>query len=557
MRRDLSDLTRTDFDVLIVGGGITGACLAHDAALRGLSVALVEKGDFGGATSAASSKLLHGGIRYLQTLQFHKVRESAVERIRFQRIAPHLVRWVPFLIPTYRDLRKGRLLLGAGMMVYDLIGAGHDRALPDGRRLPPRQVLEPDALARELPALAGSPALTGGYVFHELHMNSSERMTLAFIRTAAREGAFVANYAAVEEFLVAGSHVQGAVVRDVLTGERLHVRARLTINAAGPWIPAINRLLSAGRLPRPITHFSKGAHIVTRQVTPTLAVALPSSRRGASIVNRGGRHIFVIPWRGHSLIGTSDSPFEQDLDAVAPGEDDVEELLRDVAAALPGAGLERRDVCHAFAGLYPLTGTVQPNVYRGTGIYQVVDHGRHDGVEGFVSVVGAKYTTARRLAARAMQVVTRRLGRGAGPSRTGEVPLVGFVEDPESLADSLERAHRDRIEPGTARHLVAHYGGEAETLLRSEPAALARLAPGRESIEAEVTFAVREEMAVRLEDVVFRRTGLGTIGHPGVACLRRCAELMAAELGWSQDRIEQEIAQVDARFLVRPPAEPA
>lgn len=557
MRRNLSDLTRTDFDVLIVGGGITGACLAHDAAQRGLAVALVEKGDFGGATSAASSKLLHGGIRYLQTLQIHKVRESASERILFQRIAPHLVRWVPFLVPTYREFRKGRLLLGAGMTVYDLICAGHDRTLPERRRVPPRQVLEREAVARELPALGGSPALTGGHVFHELHMNSSERMTLAFIRTAAREGAAVANYAAVDEFLVTGSRVQGAVVRDVLTGDRFHVRASLTINAAGPWIPALNTLLRVGRLPRPITHYSKGAHIVTRQVTPTLALALPSTRRGASIVDRGGRHIFVIPWRGHSLIGTSDSPFDQDLDAVTPGEEDVEGLLRDVAAALPGAGLDRRDVRHAFAGLYPLTGTPQPNVYRGTGLYQVVDHGRHDGVEGFVSVVGAKYTTARRLAARAMQVVTRRLGRGTGPSRTGEVPLVGFVDDPDALAASLERTHRDRIEPGTARHLVAHYGAEAETLLRSEPAALARLAPDRESIEAEVTFAVQEEMAVRLDDVIFRRTGLGTIGHPGMACLRRCAELMAAGLGWSRERIEQEVAQVDARFLVRPPEEPA
>ncbi|HEY8536510.1 MAG TPA: FAD-dependent oxidoreductase, partial [Vicinamibacterales bacterium] len=360
MRRDLRALTRTEFDVLIVGGGITGACLAHDAALRGLSVALVEKGDFGGATSSASSKLLHSGIRYLQTLQFHKVRESAVERIRFQRIAPHLVRWVPFLVPTYRDLRKGRLLLGAGMAVYDLICAGHDRELPDGRRPPRRRVLEPDAIARELPALAGAPGLTGGHLFHELHMNSSERMTLAFIRTAAREGAAVANYAAVEEFLVDGSRVRGAVVRDELTGERLHVRAHVTVNAAGPWIPALNARLPVGRLPRPITHYSKGAHIVTRQLTPGFAVALPSSRRGAAIVNRGGRHIFVIPWRGYSLIGTSDSPFDQDLDTVAPGEDDIEGLLRDVAAAMPGAGLEWRDVRHAFAGLYPLTGTVQP-----------------------------------------------------------------------------------------------------------------------------------------------------------------------------------------------------
>ena len=554
MRRDLSRLTRAEFDVLIVGGGITGACLAHDAALRGLSVALVERQDFGGATSAASSKLLHGGVRYLQTLQLGKVRESAVERACFQRIAPHLIRWVPFLIPTYRGVRKGRALLAAGIAAYELVCRGHDTNVPPSLRAPRGRYLSPGEIAREMPALLGSGTLTGAQLLFEAHMHSSERMTLAFLRTADREGAAIANYAMVEDFVLAGSAVRGAVVRDVPSSECFEVHARLTVNAAGPWIPSVNQRLAVGRLPRPITHFSKGAHIVTRQIAPRFAVALPSARQGASLVSRGGRHIFAIPWRGHSLIGTSDSPFQEDLDAVGPSDQDIDDLLEDVAAVLPDARLGRGDVRHAFAGLYPLTGeAVRPHVYRGTGTYQVVDHAGRDGVDGFVSVVGAKYTTARRLAAGAIDVVMRKLGRARVPCRTAAFPLVGFVPDPEAYTATLVREHEGRrVEAATVAHLVAGYGSEAGDLLRGVPQSLARLTLWRESIEAEVTFAVREEMAVRLEDVVFRRTGLGTLGHPGLECLRRCAEIMAGELGWTDDETRRQVEAADARFPIRP-----
>ncbi|MCY4119423.1 MAG: FAD-dependent oxidoreductase, partial [Acidobacteria bacterium] len=227
MRRSLATLERTVFDVVIIGGGITGACLAHDAALRGMTVALVERDDFGGATSAASSKILHGGIRYLQQIRFEKVRESARERGLLRRIAPHLVRWVPFLIPTERTLSRGRWLLSSGMALYALLG-GDDES---GDEVPVRSgsYLDRAALEREAPMLAAGGRFTGAIVLNECQLHSSERMTLAFLKTAVRHGAVVANYVASEGLLREGHRVVGGRARDTGCGGEVRIRGRITL----------------------------------------------------------------------------------------------------------------------------------------------------------------------------------------------------------------------------------------------------------------------------------------------------------------------------------------
>ena len=360
MRRDLAAFHDSTFDVVIVGGGISGACLAHDATLRGLTVALLERGDFGGATSAASSKLLHGGIRYLQQARVDKVRESARERAHFQRIAPHLTRWVPFLVPTHRGVARGRLLLQCGMRLYDLLSRPANDLIRDpAKQVPQGPFYDRPALAQRAPELAARPDVTGAQVLYESHLHSTERMTLAFVKSAARQGAVVANYAAVEGVLRAAGagRVCGVAATDVLTGQSFEVKARIVANAAGPWLPGLNDSLQIGRLHRPITGFSKGVHIVTRQIMQPFAVAVPTTRRSGALLDRGGRHVFAIPWRGHSLIGTSDRPYTGPLDIVGPTEEDVADLLTDIGTALPGAAMARRDVVHAFAGLYPPDGT--------------------------------------------------------------------------------------------------------------------------------------------------------------------------------------------------------
>ena len=558
MRREPTAFQDTTFDVVVVGGGITGVCIAHDATLRGLSVALVERHDFGSATSAASSKLLHGGIRYLQQARLDKVMESARERACFQRIAPHLTRWIPFLVPTQRGLLRGRQFLGCGMWLYERLIRGQNCDVRDpAKQIPPSTFYPRGELARLVPELGARDDVTGARVLYESHLHSSERMTLAFLKSAVRGGAVVGNYLTVEGVLRRAGRVEGVTVVDALTDDRFDIQARVVVNAAGPWLTGLNDRLGVGRLRVPISGFSKGAHIVTRQVTDTFALALPTQRRSSSIVDRGGRHVFVIPWRGHSLIGTSDRPFTGELDDVGPTEVDIVDLLSDVNAALPGLSLTRADVSHAFAGLYPLTARdVRPDVYQGTGDYQVIDHGRVGGHDGVVSVLGAKYTTARQLAERATTLLASRLGRGSIPSRTGQTPLVGGeIDDLERFTNDAVVRHAARLGRDSVEHLVHHYGTEVDAVVAvgstGDDRLLTPLSADRESVGAEVRFAVDEEMAVTLSDVVFRRTGLGTLGDPGVECLRRCAEIMGACLGWSEARMRDEVQRTQTLFTAR------
>ena len=552
LRRSLVTLDRTRFDVVIIGGGITGACMAHDAAVRGLSVALIERGDFGGATSAASSRLLHGGIRYLQQLRLDKVRESARERAHLRRIAPHLVHWVPFLVPTDRTLFRGRWLLAGGMALYALLGGADE---PGGDlQVPTGTYFDRTALCREAPALAGDSRFAGAFVLNECHLHSSERMTLAFVKTAALHGAVVANHVACHGLLREGKRVVGVRARDVGREDEIRIRARLTVNAAGPWLPGLNDRLGVGPLRRPVNGFAQGAHIVTRQILPRWAAALPTERASGALLDRGGRHVFVIPWRGHSLIGTSNRPFRGDPGAVRPEAQDVTDLVNDVNRALPSADLRRDEVRHAFAGLYPLTARrIDAGVYQGTGDYQIVDHERDGLADGIVSVLGAKYTTSRRVAELATDLICRRLGRSGAACRTRETPLVGSSSDPATVRRRLEDMCRGGLDVPVLESLLRHYGEEAVDVLRgaaADPSFLRRVAAERETIEAEVAYAVDHEMAGRLTDVVFRRTGLGVLGHPGEPCLERCAAIMSARLGWSAARRVEEIRATAACFPV-------
>ena len=260
MRRNLKKLVEQQYDILVIGGGITGACIAHDAALRGFSVALVEKGDFGGYTSSASSKLLHGGIRYLPTGQVWKVRESAREQAIFQGLAPHLTRWLPFLIPTQQNSwTKGEIALKTAILIYRMCCTGLDGLIADPAKKPPvPKFLSREQTLQRVPHLAALQGLDGAQVIYESHMYSSERMTLAFLKTAASNGVRIANYMKVKGLLSTDGRVTGAALKDCITGKEFQVNASLVINAAGPYVQAINSSLPALRLKNKLTGFARG-----------------------------------------------------------------------------------------------------------------------------------------------------------------------------------------------------------------------------------------------------------------------------------------------------------
>ncbi len=556
MKRDIQKFQSTRFDAIIIGGGITGACLAHDAALRGLRIALVEKNDFGMSTSSASSKLLHGGIRYLQKLQFGKVRESARERTYFQIIAPHNTSSIPFLIPTITGgIMTGKAALLAGMNFYRLLCSGLNGLISDkskeieyGRLFGRTQVLN------MVPLLNSIDGLNGAHTLFESHMHNSERMTLAFIKSAVQNGAVAANHTEVTKLRSEEGVVVGVSCRDRLGGEIFDISARVIINAAGPFLPGINSQIEGLNLDKKTTGFSKGVHLVTRQVESRFALALSSGKKTEGLVTRGGRHIFIIPWRGRSLIGTTNVPFDRDLDDVRVTKKDIVDFLQDINAIVPGISLQESDVHYAFAGLYPLiSDEIKTDTYQGTGEYQVVDHASRDGREGIVSVLGAKYTTARAIAEQAIDVVVQKLACGDRHCHTTTRPLFeGQIGNLQQFIAEKQKRYEAILAPETVHDLIVSHGsnlGPVVEFLRSGTGYLEKLSETRETLVGEIAYAVEHEMACTLDDVIFARTGLGTIGHPGPEVIERVCTIMGPRLGWSKDQTEQEIAAVDRRFL--------
>ena len=555
MKRDISKLQTTTFDLVIIGGGITGACLAHDAALRGLRVCLVEKNDFGMSTSAASSKLLHGGIRYLQKLQFGKVRESARERTYFQIIAPHITSTIPFLVPTIRgSVMKGRAALLAGMNLYRAICTGLNGLISDpAKKVEFGRFFSKAGVLEQVPILSAIDGLSGAHTLFECHMHNSERMTLAFIKSAVENGAEAANHVEVRRLIDTEERITGIHCLDTLSDQEFQIRARLVVNAAGPFLPSINSQIDSLTLFKETTGFSKGVHIVVRQLEPNFALALSSGKKTEGLVTRGGRHIFMIPWRDRTLIGTTNVPFDDDLDRVRVTRKDIIDFLQDINAIVPGISLREEDVHYAFAGLYPLiSDEIKTDTYQGTGEYQVVDHSEQGGPAGIVSVMGAKYTTARAIAEQAMDLIGKKIAVPDPRCRTASVPLFeGRIDNLEQFIRDKQHQFRELLEPRTVRDLIISHGSEIDKVVdycQAVPGYLEKLSEERETLAGEVAYAVEHEMACTLDDVVIARTGLGTIGHPGTAVLEKAITIIGPLLEWDEQRIEEELEMVERRY---------
>lgn len=553
MQRNLDKLPEREFDLLVIGGGITGAWTALDATLRGLSTAIVDKDDFGAATSAATGRMIHGGIRYLQHLALGRVKDSLQERMLLLRNAPHLVHPIPFLIPTFGHALKGKEALSMAMLLYDFFAS---RAVPGSpyAAIPSHQRLSREEAVRMEPHLPRD-GLTGAVRFYDCQMPFPERLTLAVIQSAEKAGATVANYARVTSLAREGQTVVGAQVQDELTGRRIVVRATCTVNAAGPWASGLLREHFADAAgPSVARQFSKGIHIITRSLTSGNALALATRHRhSGSWLSRGGRHFFIIPWEGHSLVGTTNAPFDGNPDGPMVTEDDIQGLIGDVNSVYPGARLVRDDVRHFYGGLYPDDPGRAGTGYQGGREDRIVDHDKEQGLKGLVSVIGVKYTTGRRLAKAVVDSVSTKFNRPLRPSSTASTVLHGG-DMPGLEAFLLEQsgnphpmAPREVVE-----RLVRQYGTKTSELLddgarpgdATGPITRNRLA----AIQAR--YAVRREMACRLPDVLFRRTSLGLFGHPGRESLSGLAGVMAEELGWDPARIEEEISSAENHYRV-------
>ena len=465
MKRDLNALADTTHDLLIVGGGIHGSIAAGDAVLRGLSVALIERADFGGATSANSLRIVHGGLRYLQTADFKRMRESIRERRAFLRVAPHLVRPLGFLVATHGASTRGRAAMRVAMAVADLIGLDRNRGLGRMRHLPAGRLVS-RARCIELCPLLENDAMTGGAIWHDAQTIDSERLTLSFLLSATEEGLAAANYVEARELIVEQGRVRGARVIDHLAGERFEIRAHTVLNAAGPWV---ERLVGAPAGSTDAPRMALGINLVVNRPPSALAVGFPSrtSAREDPVCG-GGRYLFMTPWRERTLIGTAYRPWREDPDAMRVGEEFIHAFVDECNDACPALGLSLPDVSAYHRGLVWLKGREEPGL-AGTlaDRPRIVDHER-DGLPGVISMSGVKYTTARSVAEAAIDRVAAHVGRDVDLCRTATTPVYGGEAHGEPRSDverRLVEAHGSR-----ASKLAAVFADNPGWSRRSAPA---------------------------------------------------------------------------------------
>jgi glycerol-3-phosphate dehydrogenase len=551
MKRDLEGLAGTAHDLAIVGGGIYGACAAWEAARRGLRVCLLERGDFGHATSSNSLRVVHGGLRYIQHGDLKRMRDSIRERRTLLDLAPHLVRPQPFAVPIHGHGLRGRAAHAVALAIADLVGLGLNDADDPGRRIGRSRVLSRSELLRLCPGLPDA-GVTGGALWHDGQVRSTERLLVAFLESAGRAGAGLANHAEVIAFLRRGQRVAGVVARDHETGREVEIPARLVLNAAGPWADAALRPLGEGAGGRRFLP-SKGLNLLTRQILPDPAVGIPGPARFSdrdAWVDKGSRLFFIVPWRGFSLIGTRHLPFDDGPDAFRATAGDVRLFLAEVNAAYPRAALAESDVLAVYAGMLPRApGSPADGEVELLKRSQVIDHERAEGLPGLVTIVGTKWTTARAVAERAVRLAADRLGGGAGKGAP-VVGLAGGDVHPFGGWSAARLAGRPAaLSEASMLHVLESYGsGYADVLrlAREEPALAEPVREGSPVIRAEVVHAIRDEMARHLDDVVLRRTEVALGGHPGEPALETCAALAARELGWDAPRVAAELARVCA-----------
>jgi glycerol-3-phosphate dehydrogenase len=558
MKRQVQALSEKTFDLLIVGAGIYGAAAAWDAASRGLSVALIDKGDFGGGTSSNSLKIIHGGLRYLQSLDIMRMRESIRERRILMTIAPHLVHPLCCVMPTYGFLMKGKPVMRIGLLMNDLISFDRNRLDDPQKRIPAGKVISKEICMGLIPGL-DDRKVTGGAFWTDGQVASTERLLLDYILSADKAGAVCANYVEATGFVKDARSVRGVEARDQLTGGTFEIRSKTVLNAAGGWV---DKLLGRGLSKQNRVRLSTAMNlIIRRDILPQCAAGLigrTKFRREDGSVYRGKRVLFITPWRRVTLAGTVHKPYTGDPDDMTVTETEIQAFLEEFNGAYPGTVIRREDVSFFHKGFLPMDGVnAKTGEVRLTKHYRLHDHEKEDGVSGLWTVVGVKYTTARDVAKKAVDAVCSKSKIKTGKSVSHKTPLTGGgIERFETFLSEALSQNVTGLTGSAIRHLVYQYGSEYGRILEyAEMHPIwKKTVPGSKDneghavIAAEIIHAVREEAAVKLTDAVLRRTDLGAAGNPGEACLKTCAALMAKELGWDEKREKSELTETRAVF---------
>jgi glycerol-3-phosphate dehydrogenase len=516
------------FDLIVIGAGINGAGIARDAAIRGLSVLLLDKGDIASGTTAWSTRLIHGGLRYLEHAELGLVRESLRERERLFHIAPHLVRPLAMMIPIYSGARRGPLMIRAGMIAYDLLSL--DKSLDHHHMLSRAETLG------RVPGLR-QEGLRGASLYYDAQVEYAERLVLENVLSAREHGAQVLTYARVERFILEGNSVRGVEFRDLMGDKLRRARAAVTVNVSGPWVDEVLTALA----PRPSSRLiggTKGSHLVVDAFAGAPEEALYVEAEA------DGRPFFIIPWNGMYLIGTTDLRYDGDLDMVEADEREIAYLLRETNRVIPAANLSRSSVIYTYSGVRPLAydeGRAGGDITRR---HFVHDHAGT--LQGFLSIIGGKLTTYRNLSEEAVALIFKKLGRTPPACETARLTLPGASAVAADFTAFSEHFRASSPLPlAITERLLRIYGTRAAEVLElaSEGADLLEVfSPQTGAIGAEVLMSFRRELARTLGDCLLRRTMVGLGRCVGLDAIEGAARIARKYLGWSAERIEHEIA---------------
>lgn len=537
-----------EFDVIIIGAGINGAGIARDAAMRGLKVLLLDKGDIGGGTSSWSTRLIHGGLRYLEHGEFRLVRESLRERACLLNIAPHLVRPIPMLVPVYKNARRGLWTIRAGMIAYD--------ALSLGKGLPRHRLLSRAETLQRAPAL-NAEGLRGAAVYFDAQVEFAERLVVENVISAIEHGASVSTYARVEKLIIEAGDVRGVVIRSS-PGVLRKAFAPIVINAAGPWV---DQVLAEGDSSSPrLIGGTKGSHLIVPPFpgAPDMAIYVEAET--------DGRPFFIIPWNQKYLIGTTDIRFEGDLDKPQIDDREIDYLLRETNRVIPREKLTREQILYTYSGVRPLPFVEAQEEQRITRRHFIREH---PALPSLLSIVGGKLTTYRSLAEETIDLVLKRLmphlererraGEVSPDAATARTPLPGAATA-NFDAYCRDFTQRSSLPEATKTRWLWMYGTRASLILDLLAAdqSLAEVVDDETGvIAAEVVFAFTHELATTLTDCLLRRTMVGLNSSRGLKVVEVAAAVAGKHLGWSESRIEEEIAAYRNAIAIRDPlAEP-
>ncbi|MGV7224155.1 MAG: FAD-dependent oxidoreductase [Nitrospinales bacterium] len=549
MKRNLARLANEEFDLLVVGGGIYGATTAREATLRGLKVALIERDDFGQATSANSLKFIHVGLRYLQHGDFKRMRRSIRARRELLRIAPHLLDPLMFVIPTYGD----RGVMALALSMNDLIAWDRNRDLNVEKLIPRGRIISKTKALYYLPEI-DKKGLTGGAIWYDCIVKHTERLTLEFVLAAVNSGACAANYVGANQLIIRGNSVIGIQAHDTIRGTDLEIRSKVVVNATGPWINKFLELLPAR--PRLNVSWAKAVNVIIKK-TPFNGYAAGFAAKENfndrdSIIKRRKRLLFCVPWQSGSMVGTTYKRYLGKPETCRIEETDIVEILEEINFGYPGVNLSLDDVSFYHAGLVPIFGNAGDSE-RNVQLVRhsiILDHEKLSRIRGIISVEGVKYTTAIELAKDTVNLVSKKLGKEKS-GYLDNLLLPGAVHD-SSGEDVAARAYRHILaEQKTVSHLKRKYGLKYISvldLIKSKKELAEMIDEGSPTIKAEVIYAVREEMAEHLSDVLMRRTDIGHAGYPGITAILNCARIMGQELNWDEKRREAEIEAVNKAF---------